>query len=170
MVPGSYPHNNYTESTNITIWFCSCYIMSGMALTAMCFNILHDEIVHRLAHQSDKHDSVKPSVSVDELSGDPFALTSWQFPSSNLCHRNVTEETLCGEQPVSIFAHDNDINILKDSYNQVDVTRDCKPIIKLEDHLVGPMSAVYTLPEVDEEAEENTEMWNAPIGHWKKKT
>lgn len=50
------------------------------------------------------------------------------------------------------------MNILKDSYNQVDVTRDCKPIIKLEDHLVGPMSAVYTLPEVDEEAEENTEM------------
>ncbi|XP_063984411.1 TWiK family of potassium channels protein 9-like [Diachasmimorpha longicaudata] len=76
MVPGSYPENNFKESTNITIWFCSCYIMSGMALTAMCFNILHDEIVHRLAHQTEKNDSVKPSVSVDELSADPFALTS----------------------------------------------------------------------------------------------
>lgn len=148
MVPGSYPKNSLLDSRNETIWFCSCYIMSGMALTAMCFNILHDEIVHRLSHQNDKSDSVKQSCSMDELSNDHFALTSWQFPSSNLCRRNVTEETLCSEPPVSIFTHEND----------VDVTRDCKPIIKLEDHLVGPMSAVYTLPEVDEDVEENTEM------------
>lgn len=39
----------------------------------------------------------------------------------------------------------------------VDVTRDCKPILKLEDHVV-PLPAVYALPKVDEEAEENTEM------------
>ena len=158
MVPGSYPHYNIHESKNITIWFCSCYIMSGMALTAMCFNILHDEIVHRLNHQNEKQEPVKTSSSVDELtSTDPFALTSWQFPSSNLCHRNVTEESLCGDPPVSIFAHENEINILKDSYNQVDVTRDCKPILKLEDH-ISHLPSVYTLPEVDEEAEENTEM------------
>lgn len=31
-----------------TTWFCSIYIMSGMALTAMCFNVLHEEIVHRI--------------------------------------------------------------------------------------------------------------------------
>lgn len=37
------------ESTT-TLWFCSIYIMSGMALTAMCFNVLHEEIVHRLKH------------------------------------------------------------------------------------------------------------------------
>lgn len=77
MLPGSYPHYNIHESQNITIWFCSCYIMSGMALTAMCFNILHDEIVHRLNHQNDKQEPVKTSPSVDELtSTDPFALTS----------------------------------------------------------------------------------------------
>ncbi|XP_055910177.1 uncharacterized protein LOC129944637 [Eupeodes corollae] len=35
------------EST-ATTWFCSVYIMSGMALTAMCFNVLHEEIVHRI--------------------------------------------------------------------------------------------------------------------------
>lgn len=34
-----------------TVWFCSVYIMTGLALTAMCFNVLHDEIVHRLRHQ-----------------------------------------------------------------------------------------------------------------------
>lgn len=33
-----------------TTWFCSFYIMSGMALTAMCFNVLHEEIIHRLKH------------------------------------------------------------------------------------------------------------------------
>ncbi|KAM0731871.1 Potassium channel subfamily K member 6 [Formica fusca] len=76
MVPGSYPRHTIADSRNVTVWFCSCYIMSGMALTAMCFNILHDEIVHRLSHQPDKPEPVKPSPSVDELSTDPFALTS----------------------------------------------------------------------------------------------
>ena len=40
------------EST-ATLWFCSVYIMSGMALTAMCFNVLHEEIMHRLKHVVD---------------------------------------------------------------------------------------------------------------------
>lgn len=31
-----------------TTWFCSAYIMSGMALTAMCFNVLHEELAHRV--------------------------------------------------------------------------------------------------------------------------
>ncbi|KAK9307752.1 hypothetical protein QLX08_001995 [Tetragonisca angustula] len=76
MVPGSYPRQSLYESRNVTIWFCSFYIMSGMALTAMCFNILHDEIVHRLSHQSEKQEPVKASPSVDELSTDPLTLTS----------------------------------------------------------------------------------------------
>lgn len=42
MVPGL-----RRESTTTT-WFCSIYIMSGMALTAMCFNVIHEEIVHRI--------------------------------------------------------------------------------------------------------------------------
>nr|XP_022920409.1 potassium channel subfamily K member 18 [Onthophagus taurus] len=45
--------NNFETSTTNdpkTIWFCSFYIMLGMALTAMCFNVVHDEIVHRLKH------------------------------------------------------------------------------------------------------------------------
>ncbi|EGI68107.1 Potassium channel subfamily K member 6 [Acromyrmex echinatior] len=134
MVPGSYPRHTLADSRNVTVWFCSCYIMSGMALTAMCFNILHDEIVHRLSHQTDKPEPVKPSSN------------------------GTDENNICGtEPPTNIFAHENEINILKDTFNQVDVTRDCKPILKLEDH-VPPISAVYMLPKVDEEAEENTEM------------
>lgn len=157
MVPGSYPRYNIADSRNVTVWFCSCYIMSGMALTAMCFNILHDEIVHRLNHHIEKQEPVKATQNVDELATDPFSLTSWQFPASTLCHRNVTEETLCGDTPTSIFAHENEVNILKDSYSQVDVTRDCQPGLKLEEQLI-PISAVYTLPKLEEEAEENTEM------------
>ncbi|XP_012350605.1 TWiK family of potassium channels protein 18-like [Apis florea] len=76
MVPGSYPRHTLYESRNATVWFCSFYIMSGMALTAMCFNILHDEIVHRLSHQTEKQEPVKASPSVDELSTDPLTLTS----------------------------------------------------------------------------------------------
>ena len=36
------------DASDVTIWFCSGYIMSGMALTAMCFDVLHSEIVHRI--------------------------------------------------------------------------------------------------------------------------
>ncbi|XP_044250981.1 uncharacterized protein [Drosophila takahashii] len=36
------------RESNATTWFCSVYIMSGMTLTAMCFNVIHEEIVHRL--------------------------------------------------------------------------------------------------------------------------
>jgi hypothetical protein len=38
------------KDSTATLWFCSIYIMSGMALTAMCFNVLHDEIMHRIKH------------------------------------------------------------------------------------------------------------------------
>lgn len=42
MMPGL-----HKESTTTT-WFCSAYIIFGMALSAMCFNVLHQEIAHRL--------------------------------------------------------------------------------------------------------------------------
>ncbi|XP_008209838.1 potassium channel subfamily K member 18 isoform X1 [Nasonia vitripennis] len=99
MVPGSYPSFSTMEPRNATVWFCSCYIMSGMALTAMCFNILHDEIVHRLSHQQQQqqhqqqhhqnhqhlqhqhhHQSAEKQEPrpppVDELSAEPFAINS----------------------------------------------------------------------------------------------
>ena len=76
MVPGSYSGHKLQDTKNVTVWFCSCYIMTGMALTAMCFNILHDEILHRLDHHSDRQDHLKSSLSIDELTGDPFVMTS----------------------------------------------------------------------------------------------
>lgn len=47
MIPGM------KKESNATTWFCSIYIMCGMALTAMCFNVLHEEIVHRIRHVVD---------------------------------------------------------------------------------------------------------------------
>ena len=42
------------ESTTTT-WFCSAYIMSGMALTAMCFNVLQEEVLHRVKRVVDSN-------------------------------------------------------------------------------------------------------------------
>lgn len=55
------------ESTT-TIWFCSIYIMCGMALTAMCFNVLHAEIAHRIRHVVDggNHKIAPPSSASDD--------------------------------------------------------------------------------------------------------
>lgn len=40
------------DESTFTTWFCSGYILAGMALTAMCFNVMHEEIVHRLKHEA----------------------------------------------------------------------------------------------------------------------
>ncbi|KAJ0173155.1 hypothetical protein K1T71_011331 [Dendrolimus kikuchii] len=47
LAPGATQKNGASTGT---VWFCSIYIITGLALTAMCFNVLHDEIVHRLRH------------------------------------------------------------------------------------------------------------------------
>lgn len=47
LAPGLSQKNGASSGT---VWFCSIYIITGLALTAMCFNVLHDEIVHRLTH------------------------------------------------------------------------------------------------------------------------
>ncbi|XP_057669482.1 potassium channel subfamily K member 18 isoform X1 [Diorhabda carinulata] len=75
MVPGADPMQ-YDSST--TIWFCSIYIMSGMALTAMCFNVVHDEIIHRLKHQEKSLPKLSSTSFPDDLniSNDPFNMTS----------------------------------------------------------------------------------------------
>ncbi|XP_072381657.1 potassium channel subfamily K member 18 [Diabrotica undecimpunctata] len=75
MVPGS---NILEYESNTTIWFCSIYIMSGMALTAMCFNVVHDEIIHRLKHQEKALPKINSTSFPDDLNitNDPFNMTS----------------------------------------------------------------------------------------------
>lgn len=88
MLPGL-----HKESTTTT-WFCSVYIMCGMALTAMCFNVLHQEIAHRLRNIVD----VKPKMlHISQASTDDpnDFLGSWRYEkNTNLYQRNPTEETL----------------------------------------------------------------------------
>lgn len=75
MVPGADPFSTYESNT--TIWFCSIYIMSGMALTAMCFNVVHDEIVHRLKHQEKLMPKINSTSFTDDLTAaDPYNMTS----------------------------------------------------------------------------------------------
>ncbi|XP_030759655.1 potassium channel subfamily K member 18 [Sitophilus oryzae] len=75
MVPGSDPFPDYDSST--TLWFCSIYIMSGMALTAMSFNVVHDEIVHRLKHQEKTVPKLNSTSFSDDLNiNDPYNMTS----------------------------------------------------------------------------------------------
>ncbi|CAH1393537.1 unnamed protein product [Nezara viridula] len=44
--PGRVQYKTPTEE--VTVWFCSIYILCGLALTSMCFNVVHEEIVQRL--------------------------------------------------------------------------------------------------------------------------
>lgn len=42
------PLDVVTLTGTATVWFCSVYILSGMALTAMCFNIVHHGVSTKL--------------------------------------------------------------------------------------------------------------------------
>lgn len=96
LIPG---HTKHSGSENTTLWFCSIYILSGLALTAMCFNVVHDEIVHRLKHQQ-KEWSQKGNAIKDEVNlRDPFYIASWQFYNGSNKTENLysvmEETTLC---------------------------------------------------------------------------
>lgn len=62
-------------TNNQFVWF------TGMALTAMCFNVVHDELIHRLKHQERSRESIKKtnstSFSVDDIHGE----MSYNIPS-----------------------------------------------------------------------------------------
>lgn len=148
MVPGSDPYR--PTNSNLTTWFCSIYIMSGMALTAMCFNVVHDELVHRLKHQ--ERESLRKHNHNEDLSvTDPYNLTSWQFNVHTKPHfynRNLTEETLLSSgTPTSLGELGHEMVVVS---------------AKMPEVLEGPvMTGVYTLPEepeIEEGGEENTQM------------
>ncbi|KAK6640680.1 hypothetical protein RUM44_012377 [Polyplax serrata] len=60
---------------NTTVWLCSVYILTGLALTAMCFKILHEELLKRLKQQlmsglnANKGFNTKITSSLTEESG-----------------------------------------------------------------------------------------------------
>ncbi|KAH0807784.1 hypothetical protein GEV33_015007 [Tenebrio molitor] len=129
MVPGTDPFRNHDSNT--TIWFCSIYIMSGMALTAMCFNVVHDEIVHRLKHQEKAMPKLNSASFTDDLnSADP----------------NLTEETLLSTgTPTLELGSGHDLTPAK------------IPEV-LEGPVITGVYTVPELPENDDNSEDNTEM------------
>lgn len=45
IVPGGYVYSNKVE---VSFIFCSMYLMLGMALIAMCFNLMQEEVIHKM--------------------------------------------------------------------------------------------------------------------------
>lgn len=82
-----------TLTSTATVWFCSVYILSGMALTAMCFNIVHHGVSTKLKtlyqpsatdngragaqqQQQQQHQQQQQQQRVDNFGGSISDLTS----------------------------------------------------------------------------------------------
>lgn len=77
LVPGTgHPNRKKQGLDNTTLWFCSIYILSGLALTAMCFNVVHDEIIHRLKHRQKQWSQKGNTVNDETNLRDPFYIAS----------------------------------------------------------------------------------------------
>ena len=67
---------NNIHQSNQSTWFCAMYILLGMAITATCFNIIHDEINNKLKKSKSKNklSKHKPDVTNNEEST-PSSIT-----------------------------------------------------------------------------------------------
>jgi len=106
-----------------TEWFCSFYILFGMALTSMFFNILHEEISNRLKRWKqppssglDRSHSMENSTSMKDMNysggtgGGTLAkrrpvensysvhFMNFSSPNATSASRNFTEETLLSNE------------------------------------------------------------------------
>jgi hypothetical protein len=94
-----------------TEWFCSFYILFGMALTSMFFNILHEEISHRFKrwkHSPNESSSSSTGEGKDSLQAqkgkrrpveNSYSVHFMNFSSPNAtASRNFTEETLLSNE------------------------------------------------------------------------
>ncbi|CAG7821643.1 unnamed protein product [Allacma fusca] len=94
-----------------TEWFCSFYILFGMALTSMFFNILHEEISHRFKRWKQQSSStMDPSADPNDSAApvnknkrrpveNSYSVHFMNFSSPNTtASRNFTEETLLSNE------------------------------------------------------------------------
>lgn len=80
-----------------TEWFCSFYILFGMALTSMFFNILHEEISYKFKQW--KHSP--RNVRKEKESENSYSVHFMNFSSPKAtATRNFTEETLVSNNEV----------------------------------------------------------------------
>jgi len=126
---------------NLTIWIASMYILTGLALTAMCFNILHEELLKRLKKQimkglRIKKDPVKVVKPGDGPSPDLFS-TSWQ--------RDPEPETKMALQcEIVAIKHRGNLDAVNST---VPIEKMCNSTFKNVDCSVG---TVFTLPQSNE--------------------
>ncbi|KAM8718541.1 hypothetical protein ACLKA7_001706 [Drosophila subpalustris] len=90
------------RESNATTWFCSVYIMSGMTLTAMCFNVIHEEIVHRIRIVVE----FKKTGAATAAGGPGGSMMDLVHEEGNQYYRNPTEETLVTDTPTSLVLKD----------------------------------------------------------------
>lgn len=132
-----------------TIWFCSIYIMCGMALTAMCFAVICDEFEHREKRPEEETKKRNKGNSPDEPSDtDPYHFDGWQFKSQTTSpcfySRNLTEETL--------FSTSTQTSLADIGYEMVQVNTQIPEVLERP-----VMTGVYTLPE-EPEMDDNGEL------------
>ncbi|KAG5879746.1 hypothetical protein JTB14_021495 [Gonioctena quinquepunctata] len=111
MVPGSDHFLQYESNT--TIWFCSIYIMSGMALTAMCFNVVHDEIVHRIPPLSPNFGGLW-EAGIKSVKGHLVRVVGEQLLTYEEFHTVSTQiEAILNSRPLGPISSDpNDVSAL----------------------------------------------------------
>lgn len=115
-----------------TEWFCSFYILFGMALTSMFFNILHEEISRRFKRWK-HHPPLDPPYPLEEKEAlatvnrartrrpveNSYSVHYMNFSPTTTTSRNYTEETLI---PNDI--HPKHESTMKTSYDEDEVTSD----------------------------------------------
>ncbi|CAD7087799.1 unnamed protein product [Hermetia illucens] len=100
------------ESSTI-VWFCSLYIMLGMALTAMCFNVVHQEIVHRIQHYERTANLYQQNPTEDTLIRGTTTSCRGLFPDVNQLHiprGSVTHNLNYNLTPVASMEPNNSSN------------------------------------------------------------
>lgn len=125
---------------NTTVWLCSIYILTGLALSAMCFNILHEELLKRLKQQlmsgltAKKSSTTKKTPnSIAEETGPDLYSSSW--------HKDIESDgKMALECEIVAIKHKNNVDVVKSA--ETEIMRNST--FKSADCSVGP---VFTLPQ-----------------------
>lgn len=162
---------------SLIIWFCSLYILAGMALTAMCFNVVHDEIVHKLKHHYNESSmasrvakensvSTKLGSSTNFLDSDAAVTTTIDYPPTSwpLSFKHAPPILPDNLDPLDSDDHSGLFN--SNTPDKYPMFRLSMPATFVEPP-VPPMCADLPLPPslhpdlttLTEEDEENTVMW-----------
>lgn len=66
----------YYTINSVTLWFCSAYTLAGLAITAMCFGVIHDEIIYRIKLKQKSWSQKKNTVNDEVNMADSYYMAS----------------------------------------------------------------------------------------------